>query len=585
MSLDEPSLKVALKKVADGRIRLPDFQRGWVWDDDRIASILATVTLNYPMGVVMALKAGGVGGTFKVRALEGVQDPDSEVELLLLDGQQRMTSLFQALYSDRPVETQDQRKNPIKRWYYVHIDRAIEGDREEAIISVPEDRKLRSDFGRRVDLDLSTRELEISQGYFPLNLAFDDERRDNWMFDFTERGRENKLRWSHFNTHVLKNLDAVDIPMIVLDSDTPKVAVCTVFEKVNTGGVTLNVFELLTATFAGDDSYSAEHGGDDFHLPQHWQETAEELAAAHPVLSGLENTAFLQALCLVSSYNSTKAASCKRKDMLDLDLETYLKWAPVITDALHWAGGFLHDQCVFRAQDLPYTIQLPALAAIRSVLGGETDRPEAREKLAQWYWCGVFGEQYGGTPDSRLPRDLEQVVAWIRGGRTPESVQEARFVESRLLTMQTRNSAAYKGVFALLLQESATDWFYSDKPISAEAIEDYKIDIYPVFPKAWCDKQGIDSQRQKSVVNKTLLSHRASRAVFSRPPSSALKGLERDSGIQPNWLDDAVRSHFIDADALRADDFTTFFAHRTAELLSLIERAMGQKAVREEVAG
>jgi hypothetical protein len=537
------------------------------------------------MGVIMTLETGGPGARFKTRLLEGVLDASDAAGQLLLDGQQRMTSLFQALRSGRPVETADRRGGKaLKRWYYIQIDMAIDqnADRERAIFSVPEDRVVRSDFGRKVDLDLTTLEKECEQGYFPLHLVLDNDEMLAWMFAYVGMDPARQAIWKKFQAMVVNNVLQYQVPTILLERDTPKDAVCTVFEKVNTGGVSLTVFELLTATFAGDTVFS-DAVGHDFHLPEHWQTTQAELAAAYPVLDRLENTDFLQAICLVSTYQRPGAAvACKRRDILELELAEYLKWAPQVTDALHWAGQFLHEQGVFWSGDLPYRTQLPPLAAIRAVLGTETDAYQARAKLARWYWCGVFGEQYAATLDSRFPRDVEQMVTWIRGGRPPESVQEARFAENRLLTMRTRNSAAYKGVFALLLQEGCTDWFYSDKPLSADLIADYKVDIYQIFPRVWCEKHGIEAERRDSVINKTLLSHRASRAIGTRSPESYLQQLERESGIQSNWLDDAILTHLIEPSALRQGDFDTFFASRTAELVRLIEHVMGQKAVRAE---
>jgi hypothetical protein len=137
-----------LHDIEVGKVQLPDFQREWKWDDDRIASLLATVSLGYPIGVVMMLETGGGGVRFKPKPLAGVglvQHP--QPEQLLLDGQQRLTSLFQSLKSTQPVGTLDPRGHKLHRWYYIDIAMALadEGDREEAIISVPGDRVLRED--------------------------------------------------------------------------------------------------------------------------------------------------------------------------------------------------------------------------------------------------------------------------------------------------------------------------------------------------------------------------------------------------------------------------------------------------------
>src|SRR5204863_397911 len=55
----EPSLSELLAQIESGEVQLPDFQRTWVWDNEHIRSLLASVSLAYPIGAVMLLRAGG----------------------------------------------------------------------------------------------------------------------------------------------------------------------------------------------------------------------------------------------------------------------------------------------------------------------------------------------------------------------------------------------------------------------------------------------------------------------------------------------------------------------------------------------
>jgi len=140
------SLIDLLQSVKQGKTQLPDFQRGWVWDDDHIRSLLASVSLSFPIGAVMMLQTGNPDVRFKPRLVEGLTLANSpEPERLILDGQQRLTSLFLALMSGVPVSTRDRRDKPINRWYYLDIAKALSpnGDREEAIVGIPEDRQIR----------------------------------------------------------------------------------------------------------------------------------------------------------------------------------------------------------------------------------------------------------------------------------------------------------------------------------------------------------------------------------------------------------------------------------------------------------
>src|SRR5258708_6074504 len=103
-SSDKESLNEILKAVSTGRYQLPEFQRGWVWDDAHIISLLASVSLSYPIGAVMMLENGNPAVRFKPRAVEGVElDSAKEPERFILDGQQRLTSLFQSLFQRRAV--------------------------------------------------------------------------------------------------------------------------------------------------------------------------------------------------------------------------------------------------------------------------------------------------------------------------------------------------------------------------------------------------------------------------------------------------------------------------------------------------
>ena len=139
------ALSDLLRSIQETLTQLPEFQRGWVWDDDHIRSLLASISLSYPIGVVMMLETGNKDVRFKPRVIEGI-DPDKaqEPDRLILDGQQRLTALYQSLYNDESVHTTDARGKKIKRWYFIDIAKSLNlnGDRDEAIISIPEDLKI-----------------------------------------------------------------------------------------------------------------------------------------------------------------------------------------------------------------------------------------------------------------------------------------------------------------------------------------------------------------------------------------------------------------------------------------------------------
>ena len=103
----------SLPYLAD--LQLPDFQRGWVWDDYRIRSLISSISNSFPVGAVMFLECGGDNLRFKYRNFTGVNDigkPDK----LVLDGQQRLTSIYCSLGSKDVVKTVTEKKIDINRF-------------------------------------------------------------------------------------------------------------------------------------------------------------------------------------------------------------------------------------------------------------------------------------------------------------------------------------------------------------------------------------------------------------------------------------------------------------------------------------
>lgn len=584
------TLSQYLEETSSGKIQLPDFQRGYKWDDERIRQLLITVLRGHPMGVVMLLETNNALMRFKPRPIAGVEfEPGTAPEKLLLDGQQRLTSLTQALTGDGVVHTKDSRGKLLERRYFVNMKLALEdvNRMDEAVRSVPADGVIRKNFDRDIVLDLSTPERQREAGYYPLNLLFDATGSMAWLFH-----NEDKNTAFAFQDKFVSQAGKYNIPAIELDAETDKAAVATVFEKVNIGGLPLNVFELLTAVFAGDADYYEQHDSD-FRLNDDWQETRRQWQD-YPVLAGVENTDFLQAVTmlvtrkrnLASDSSRAPAISAKREDILKLELHEYLEWRDPLREAFIWASAFLADRHVFTRRDVPYPKQLVPLAAIRVVLGQQADMHAVSKRLSTWFWSGVLGELYGSATETRFVRDIEAVPAWVLDpdNSTPRTVADANFTESRLHSLRTRNSAAYKGIAALIMAQDSRDWI-EDRAFGAVQHKDMAVDIHHIFPQRWCNENGIDAEHRESIVNKTMLSARTNRIIGGYPPSSYLLKVQERAGISEQMLDELLQAHLIDPVAMRNDDFNGFFATRREALCLLIESVLGKKVQRDITQG
>lgn len=610
-------LQTLLKTCEDGKLQLPDFQRSWVWEEERIMSLIASVSRGFPMGALMSLKSKiDTGVVFAYRPIEGAPVAAlTKPEQLLLDGQQRMTSLYQSCMRRQVVTTITAKKRLVKRWFYIDMMKALnsEADRESAIFALPEDRKLKENFDRDIVLDLSSPELEYEKLMFPLNQVFST---DVWMQGFwnywNKKGEDKIGLFFRFQNDVLKNFAEYQVPVIALGADTSHEAVCLVFEKVNTGGKALDAFELLTAMYAAQghklrDDWLGDEKADDPNLRLGIQKRLANFGRAagqaQGVLANVASTDFLQAIALLHTKEVRLAAIAEpsikesdwpavratRQSLLDLPLAAYKKHRNAVRLGFERAARFLRQQQIHRVVDLPYQTQIVPLAAIFAEIGDKAEHTTNNDKIARWYWCGVFGELYGSAVESRFAKDILEVPAWLDGGLEPSTVADGVLRADRLLTMRSRLSAAYKGLQALLLRQGAID-FRSGQAFDQIVFFDEAVDIHHIFPKAWCESQTpkLPASLYDSVVNKTPLGYRTNRIIGGVAPSSYLEKLEKGKAgpngqiieppIDKAALANYLQTHCIPVPELYANDFAGFMKARQKLLMELVSRITGHAA-------
>ena len=574
-----------LSDIKVGKIQLPDFQRGWVWDDNRIKGLIASVIKSLPISVVTLLETGK-NTSFKTKPVEGVNiSNDVKPEYLILDGQQRLTSLYQTIVSNNVVKTRNSKGYEIKRWYYIDMQKALNPDLdlEEAIFSINENKIATQNIGHDIICDLSSQEKEFENMMFPVCMI-DEFSEWRWRFEEYWNYDTSKLRFlSQFERYVINNYSHYSVPVIVMKKENSKEAVCQVFEKVNTGGVSLTVFELLTATYAASG----------FDLKKDW-ENIHTLFNNYKVLKNTCNTDLIQAVTLLSTYkkkqnaiqinNETEkipAVSAKRKSMLELKVEEYEDSRQEIVDGFIKAAELLTSNHIFTARDLPYSSQLIPMSAIIAVLGKEIDNIGNKNKLMRWFWCGVFGELYGSANETRYALDIQQVVAWIlNDDKEPQTIYDAVFSPSRLQTLRTRNSAAYKGIYALLMGENTTDWLTGSK-IEMDTYFQKSIDIHHIFPRLWCENNKIPKSDYDTIINKTPLSKGTNIFVGGEAPSKYLLRLEKKAKISSEDIDNLLRTHVINPELVRSDRFYDFIDDRKESIFKLMENAMGKPIIRD----
>ena len=528
---DDRELSKLLDQVESHEIQLPDFQRGWVWDDDRIKALLASLTKGYPIGAIMLLESGG-DFHFECRNIEDSGDTKTDngdiktdPKEMILDGQQRTTSMFLAMRSKNPVKTHNekQKNKAILRYYYLDIEKALDSsvDRVDAIVAVDEYKQKRENIGRDIVLDLSTPELEYKNKMIPFNRLSSDNEIAEW--------RNNYQEYYDFDKDIIKQYQAVDKEIIL--------------------------------------------AADGFNLRDDWNEIHSKFAKKR-ILKVVDNTSFLTALTLLVSHSKGGTVSCKRRDVLNLTLEDYNGYRNQLIDGYNRMYKLLTEMCFYRENDIPYATQFIPLSAICAELGTDIENKAVKDKIKRWIWCGILGELYGGANETRYANDLPQVIDWINGSEAlPNTVNDCSFNTKRLLGLQTRNSAAYKGIMTLILENGARDWI-SDSKMDFESYIGESSDIHHIFPQKYCEDQNYDKDKWNSIINKTPLYASTNRYIGGVAPSKYIEKIKKK--IESDEVSERMESHLLDYEKLSSDNFDEFIATRTTKLLDVIEAATGR---------
>ena len=595
--IEKVDLKDLLKSAHAGQLQLPDFQRDYVWTDNDVRSLIASVAKGFPVGALLTLQTGGEVD-FKPRVLEGVPDDQAKPDELLLDGQQRMTSLYQSAFSDAAVRTRNPRGTEVDRFYYIDIRRALSAgaDIEECIVGVPKDKILRTNFGKDIELDISRQELEFDLHMFPLNRVFYSKYWMNaYLSHWKEKGEDQLEMYLAFDDQVIERISRYEMPVIRLDRKNTREEICLVFEKVNVGGKKLDAFELLTAIFAADkyDLREDWNGLLDKSKPRR-RERIIGSPNKRDVLINLASTDFLQSCTLLHTRDLRVAkaeeglegkelpqVSCRCDALLGLPLPGYQQHANAVEAGFIEAGNFLNEHKIIWHKDVPYPPLIVGLSAAFAFLGKEAQNAAAKAKITRWFWSVTLGELFGSSTESRLARDVPELVDWIRdSGGEPRALNEAVFQQERLRSFRMRRSAAYKGIHALLMQNGCRD-FVSGRPTDIMTFFNDRIDIHHVFPQKWCKNHGIEPGTFNSFINKTPLSYASNREIGGVAPSTYLKRIEERHGLTSDQLDVAFRTHLIEPEHLRNDDLDAFFQARRVALSEINGSAMGKSVVLE----
>lgn len=558
-----------------GELQLPDFQRDYIWDVDRIRTLITSVLRGYPIGSFLALDTRNSPVRFKPRPLAGLDVGSIEPGLLLLDGQQRLTSLYHAFKREGVIPTVDYRGESIQRRFFVDVRAAVASDPMpvEAVFAVDTEGRVRSHFGPEIEGGITCREDMLRHGVIPVSLLMWKQAND-LLVDMAAN-EELREPVKLFQNEVLRWLPAYDVPVIRVDRSTSRVGVGQIFAHANSAGVQMDVFELLTAMFANEDP--------DFVLADHWAKV-EQTLREHPALDEIGRIEFFRALALLITSRNGHATG-HRGDILTISLQDYLTHVDEMTAVFVKAAEFLTQRCILGSDQVPYASQLVPLATILARLAehpGVLEGEQARDRLNRWFWSGVFGELYGAhAPTIRAGLDVQEVTPWVLGETEvePRTVADAEFRESRLLSAN-EDSGVYRGLFALLMARGARDW-RTGKAFDEETVAELRPRFHTVFPPVYLQRMGVDAQALESVLNRTPMGRRTDVVIENNEPRRYLPRLQSKSLLDDAEFDAVIDGHEMCPQYLLASNWEAFEADRRSRFVGMIEYAMDKPVIRD----
>jgi len=571
-----------VEQAYEGKICLPNFQRDFVWTREEVADLVRSIVRGYFIGSLLLLRCEPANPPFAPVHLRGAEPShrDARPELLVLDGQQRLSSLLYALTApDLSLKDSTQR-----RWFFVNLD---------VLLTEPDSDEVVFDRAKRELRGLETAEVQYVQRVLPCTALFSQQAFYQWRDGYEDWLRMNhpdeieryRSDWRVGWTSAVTSFQTFEAPLVELprvdDSDGEAIGrVCAIFEKLNSTGVDLSVYDLLTARLYRSG----------IRLHDLWAEAC----SSHPRLrewsSGKADqhkfgVLVLRTLALLRGLDP-KPRILINLSPVDFE-EDWRRATHAMERALELVTLVSQDGFgVFNEKWLPGFGLIPILAALRAEVEDRRLGATEREELRRWYWCNVFVERYSSAVESKSRKDyLEMTRHWFEGGPEPEVFQDARNIIGapgfRVRSSASYASAVYSGLFCLLALRHARDWRRGED-IRLQDLQDHHI-----FPQAYLKRHKITRRVQvNTIANRTLISDQTNGKIKDKAPSAYLDDTAvfplgaSDDLLCPHFIDDKTRGFMEKAgekatDEEVADLYEHFLQAREAAMINEIRKACG----------
>ncbi len=466
-----------------GGIRVPAFQRGYVWDMDRVAYLMDSIYKGYPFGSLLFWKTKNKLAVERSLGTFTLPPPAEDYPIdYVLDGQQRLTSIFTVFQTELEIGDDP-------NWEDVYFDMSSDSDAQDCHF-VP--------FGKGTAYD-ATR-------YFPMNVLFDSVRYREATQNLTKEQIAviDKLQ---------EKFKEITVPIQVLKTEDRSI-VAIVFERVNRLGLALDTLQLLAAWTWSED----------FDLLEKFRELRDELSDFG--FEGVGDDADLVLNCVAGILTGEPGA----EKLLELNGAEVRSQFPNVQNGIRGAIDFLRSQLkVFNLKLLPYPAMLVPLAVFFAEPDGKEVVYDANtyRTIKRWFWRTCFSGRYSSQTRKIGVRDIERMNRLKTGqasGIDDITVDmEAHF----FLTNSFRVGTAITKTFVLMIANNEPKSLMSGKNIELDkALLRYnRSEFHHIYPRAFLREQDVPEDRINALANFCFLSTAENKSIGRKRPSVYLADL------------------------------------------------------------
>lgn len=512
-----------INEIEKGRIKIPQFQRDFVWGKKNVADLIDSIIKGYPIGTFILWKTKEeLRSVRNIGNLSLPMTPKGDFVQYVLDGQQRMTSIFCCI-KGLCIENEDGKKDDYSE---IYID--LEVDEDEAVVIIDPDFENATE-GRYINVsEVYTGNLmKISQDYMmpPKNQYF--ER----LSDYSER-----LKTYDFSTIAVN-----DVPIDIATE---------IFTRINVGGKSLSVFEIMVAkTFDNEKN---------FDLAEKYDKLIETLQNVD--YDTIPSSTILQCIsvCLVKE--------CNKKAILKLEKNKFVAvWDDVEDSILHAVEYFINKYRIPVSGLLPYYgLLVPFTYCFYK---NKNNKPEGLQKdyLQDFFWRTVLNSRYSNSLETKIAQDIKKIDTILKG-KLPKYEQPVDISTATLSANGwfSTGKAYIKGFLCILAYM---------KPLSLNDNADVNIsnswlkqanskNYHHFFPKAYLSKKGEEEFYINHIANITIVDDFLNKQkIKDKAPGTYMKEFVKIN----TELDKAVKSHLIidlDEFGIWDNDYDTFFNSR-----------------------